>query len=240
MQAYTYLLINFFTIIICFIASFDKRLKFNQHFLSFVIGATIVAIPFIIWDVIFTKQGIWWFDFDYTIGLKIAGLPLEEWLFFFCIPFSCVFTYYCLELLFKWENLPAYNNLIAFAGIILSALLGLSYKEQLYTSVTAWFTAGTVVLLHLVFKVNWLTRATVTYILLLPGFFLVNGVLTGTGIESPIVNYNESEIIGVRILTIPVEDSIYGLSQFLWNIFFFKLISRIMDKTVQMNNLKTH
>lgn len=30
MQAYTYLLINFFTIIICFIASFDRRIRFNR------------------------------------------------------------------------------------------------------------------------------------------------------------------------------------------------------------------
>jgi lycopene cyclase domain-containing protein len=237
MQAYTYLLINFFTIIICFIASFDKRLKFNTHFISFLTGAAIVAVPFLIWDIIFTKQGIWWFDFDYTIGFHIAGLPIEEWLFFFCIPFSCVFTYYCLELFFKWENLPAYNNLIAFAGIIACALMGLSYKEQLYTSVTAWFTFGSFVLLHLVFRVSWLTRATLTYILLLPGFFLVNGVLTGTGIPSPIVNYNEAEIMGIRMLTIPIEDSIYGLSQFLWNIFFFKLIHRKTGSKLKSNTL---
>ena len=42
-------------------------------------------------------------------------------------------------------------------------------------------------------------------------FLIVNGLLTGCLIKSPIVNYNPSEIIGLRILTIPIEDSIYNL-----------------------------
>jgi len=99
-QPYTYLLINFFTVIVCFIASFDKRVQFNKHFGSFVLASTIVAIPFIAWDVWFTASGVWWFDTDYTINSIIAGLPLEEWMFFYCIPFSCVFTYYCLDKFF--------------------------------------------------------------------------------------------------------------------------------------------
>jgi lycopene cyclase domain-containing protein len=42
-------------------------------------------------------------------------------------------------------------------------------------------------------------------------FLLVNGVLTGYLTKSPIVNYSSDEIIGFRILTIPIEDSIYNL-----------------------------
>ena len=36
MMAFTYALILFFTVIICFIASFDKRLQFNRHFGAFI------------------------------------------------------------------------------------------------------------------------------------------------------------------------------------------------------------
>jgi lycopene cyclase domain-containing protein len=73
LQPYIYLLINFFTIIICFIASFDKRVQFNKYFGSFALASTIVAIPFIAWDVWFTATGVWWFNTDYTIEFIIAG-----------------------------------------------------------------------------------------------------------------------------------------------------------------------
>ena len=59
MMAYTYALILFFTIIICFIASFDKRIQFNHHFSSFLKAAILVAIPFIAWDIWFTAHGVW-------------------------------------------------------------------------------------------------------------------------------------------------------------------------------------
>jgi lycopene cyclase domain-containing protein len=45
------------------------------------------------------------------------------------------------------------------------------------------------------------------FIHLIP-FLIVNGVLTA----KPVVIYNNLEIIGSRIYTIPVEDSIYALT----------------------------
>ena len=56
----------------------------------------------------------------------------------------------------------------------------------------------------------------------MPGFLMVNGVLTGTGLDSPIVNYNPDDFLGIRNLTIPIEDVVYGYEMILWNIFLFK------------------
>jgi len=42
-------------------------------------------------------------------------------------------------------------------------------------------------------------------------FLIINGVLTAM----PVLIYNESEIIGIRIYTIPVEDVFYGMLLYL-------------------------
>jgi|SRR5690554_67985 len=221
MMAYTYILVLFFTIIICFIASFDKRILFNKHFGSFIKAAVLVAIPFIAWDIWFTAKGVWWFNTDYTLGLVIAGLPLEEWLFFICIPFSCIFTYYCFDKFFKLKWLEGFNNIIVFFGIIVCSLFALLYFDKIYTLVTAIVTILTLIYLHFFARVTWIGKASFVFTVLMLGFFPVNGVLTGTGLESPIVNYNPNNFLGIRMGTIPIEDAVYGYTQFLLVLYFF-------------------
>src|SRR5690606_36592837 len=101
MEKYSYLLINFFTIIICFIYSFHPKIRFDKYFGSFIKACIPVALFFILWDAWFTSLNVWWFNDRYLIGTRILGLPIEEILFFICIPFSCVFTFFCLEKLAK-------------------------------------------------------------------------------------------------------------------------------------------
>jgi lycopene cyclase domain-containing protein len=50
------------------------------------------------------------------------------------------------------------------------------------------------------------------YLVHLIPFLLVNGVLTGAVTPEPVVFYNATEIIGLRIVTIPIEDTIYALT----------------------------
>lgn len=226
MMAYTYSLVLFFTAIICFVASFDRRLRFDRHFGAFIKAAVLVAIPFIAWDVWFTAKGVWWFNTDYTLGTVIAGLPLEEWLFFICIPFSCVFTYYCLDKFYKMEWLSGFNNLIVFVTVIVCSVVALLHYDKIYTLVTAIATILTLIYLHFIVRAKWISKASFVFSVLMLGFFPVNGVLTGFGLESPIVNYNPNNFLGIRMITIPIEDAVYGYTQFLLVLYFFKLFSK--------------
>ncbi len=230
MMSLTYASVLFFTVIICFIASFDRRLRFNQYFVPFIKAAVLVAIPFIAWDVWFTSKGVWWFNTDYTLGLVIAGLPLEEWLFFIFIPFSCVFTYYCFEKFFKLDWLSGLNNIIVFVSVIGCSVIALLHYDKVYTLVTAVATLATLIYLHFIARADWIGKASLVYTVLMLGFFPVNGVLTGTGLESPIVNYNPGDFLGIRMLTIPVEDAVYGYTQFLLVLYFFKRFKHTPDE----------
>lgn len=226
MKPYTYLIIDLLTVSVCFAASFDRRIRFDLHFGTFFKAATIAAFPFILWDAFFAYKGIWWFNTEYTLGAQLLGLPVEEWLFFICIPFSCVFTYFCVEKFFNMNWAKGLNNLIAFATSVICAVMALTHPDKTYTLVTALTTLFTILYLHFCVKVEWLGKASLVYIVLMLGFFPVNGVLTGTGLDSPIVNYNPKSFLGIRMFSIPIEDAVYGYTQFMLNIYFFLLFKK--------------
>lgn len=226
MQHYVYLLVNFLTVIVCFVFSFHPKIKFYLYFRAFAKASLLVAVFFILWDVWFTRTGVWWFNERYILGIYFFHLPLEEVLFFICIPFSCIFTYFCMDRFLRIRVSERIERLVVFFSMFFSLLICSLYPGRLYTLVTFCTTFFTLGMLYFVLRVNWIGKASLVYSILMIGFFIVNGVLTGTGLTEPIVNYNPEELLNVRLLTIPVEDAVYGYEMFLWNVFFFLYFSK--------------
>lgn len=56
----------------------------------------VVAV-FAGWDLISVHRGEWWFSARYILGSRLAGLPVEEWLFFLVIPVCALLTYEVLS-----------------------------------------------------------------------------------------------------------------------------------------------
>ncbi|MHA4895984.1 lycopene cyclase domain-containing protein [Pedobacter sp. PWIIR3] len=219
---YTYLLIDFFTIIVPFVFSFHPKLNFYKTWKAFFPAVVITGLLFIAWDIYFTSISVWGFNPDYLIGVNISNLPVEEVLFFLCIPYSCVFTYHCLDLLFTEGLRPPKENLLTISLILIFTALGAINHRHIYPMVTFITLASLLVLAKYVIKVVWLGKFYLIYLVLLLPFFIVNGLLTGTGLEAPVVWYNSEEIIGIRLLTIPVEDIFYGMALILMNLIIYK------------------
>ena len=78
----------------------------------------------------------------------------------------------------------------------------------------------------LVYKYNpqLLQHFFLTFLVMLIPFFIVNGVLTGSWIDNQVVWYNDAENLGIRMGTIPVEDSIYAYSMILMNLYYFEYL----------------
>lgn len=219
---YTYLLINLFSILIPFVASFDKRLDFYKQW-RFLFPAIFITLAFfIIWDIYFTYLGIWGFNSRYLTGVDIVNLPMEEWLFFIAIPYACVFTYDAVNFLVKRDYFKDYAKFISWVLIAVLLIVGLLNLDRLYTSVTFIITA-IFLLLHLyVLKSKYLGRFYFAYTLILIPFLIVNGILTGSFIDEQVVLYDNSQNLGIRIFTIPMEDSVYGLLLILMNVTLFE------------------
>lgn len=223
---WTYLLINLGSILIPFIFSFHPKLKFSSNWKSAWLSIIIVLIPFVIWDVYFTKIGVWWFNLDYTLGITLFNLPLEEWLFFICIPYATLFTYHCFKRLL---TLSASKLFVRIWLVIITAFVLLScflFKDRMYTLTTSVLLLTTLLFL-LYSKVVWLKPFFITFTVILIPFFIVNGLLTGWLLDSPVVLYNDSENIGFRLNTIPIEDVFYGCLLLILNTAVYELLISI-------------
>ena len=80
------------------------------------------------------------------------------------------------------------------------------FYDRLYTFTTFTVLITVVLVLEYVVKIGWSTRFYITYAFLLLPFFIVNGMLTGFGLDQPVVQYNDAENMGIRLITIPCED----------------------------------
>jgi lycopene cyclase domain-containing protein len=242
-----YLLIDFFTVIITVIFSFHPKIKFYKSWPQFFAAAAIVGILFIAWDAIFTKLGVWNFNPKYIIGFHILNLPVEEVLFFICIPFSCVFTYYCLDKFYNLAWQPKTEDVFCIVLSVLLLITGLIFLDRLYTSVTFISTAFVCLILKFAFHINWFGKAISVYAILLVPFLIVNGILTGTGLEEPVVSYNNAENLHFRLFTIPVEDVFYGFEMFILNLFIYLKLSKsnsmntsLLNERIAVNSKKNH
>ena len=223
---FTYLLIDFFTLLFPFLFSFHPRLNFYKTWPAFFPAVLITGVFFLIWDSYFTRLGVWGFNPVYLTGINIGNLPIEEVLFFFCVPYSCVFTCYCLRLLIKRRVSKITGKwLTAILIIFFLVTAGLNYT-RLYTFYTFTFAAVLLIISAYILKVTWLKEFYPAYLVILIPFFIVNGLLTGTGLSSPVVWYNNNQTLHFRLLTIPFEDVFYGMDLILLNLLIYSYLKR--------------
>ena len=188
--------------------SFEHRLRFYNNWFALALSILIMMTVFIPWDVIFTSLEIWYFNDRYILGYKFLKLPLEEWMFFICIPYSCIFIHEVLNYFFPLKKIRFKIHRWTSWVTILILLIGVVFWNKMYTCVCFILCGGFLIL----FQRNsdlFLTSLYRTYLVCLIPFFIVNGILTGSITNEPIVIYEDFHNTTLRILTIPIEDFIY-------------------------------
>lgn len=214
MGHYTYLVIDLASVLVPLIASFHPRLRFVQTWRAFWPACLLVALAFCVWDSYYTAWGIWGFNPRYITGVRIANLPLEEVMFFICIPYASLFTYHCIRVLAPRKQTSGTQSgasLISMALVGSLLITASFYPERLYTSV-AFVVCAASIMVAWRMRSAWLPDFYRAFVVILIPFFIVNGLLTGTGLDEPVVWYNPAHHLGPRMLTIPVEDTFYGMA----------------------------
>jgi lycopene cyclase domain-containing protein len=202
------------------------RIDFIKKWRNFTISTIAISIPFLIWDVFFTHYDVWGFNETYCIGFYLFKIPLEEMLFFLVIPFCSLFTHFAFFYAFPNIRLTHKTTIyLTIALLILSAFLVVTNLSKAYTAVNYSFLFITL-LLGLIYGQKQLQQFYISFLIILIPFFIVNGILTGVITETPIVWYNNLENLGIRLITIPVEDIGYAFSMLFGNLLIFEKLNK--------------
>ena len=205
---YTYFILLFLSVVGPLMLSFDKKVHYYKRWRFLFPAILRAAVLFILWDVIFTRTGVWEFNEKFTAGWHLWHLPVEEWLFFLVVPFSCLFIFDVVVFYFPKLQFTSRRVDKAVLSILAIFLLIFSiyFRHKYYTFIVSLLAASYLIMI-LIFRrrINWLAHFLVAYLIALVPFGIVNGLLTSL----PVVCYNPSDNIGVRFMTIPLEDFIY-------------------------------
>ena len=221
MPLYFYLLLGSVLIPLAYSIFFTDFIKSWKYF---IISTTIVAFVFLVWDAIFTHYGVWGFNKDYCLGVAIFKMPIEEWLFFFIIPFCSLFIHFAFYYVFPRIKLHKQISIyFTVLIIILSAILVIVNINKAYTAVN-FLILLYVLITGIIISPILLRRFYLSFLIILIPFFIVNGILTGIATPEPVVWYNNLENLGIRMFTIPIEDTAYAFSMLFANLLIFEFL----------------
>jgi len=206
LKHYTYLIILISTLAVPLALSFEKNIQYYKK-LKYILPAILfTSAVFIMWDISFTKSKIWGFNAAYLLGKDLFGLPVEEWLFFIVIPYSCVFIYEVLKFYLKKHEYA--NSFLAFSVFLIIGfgLLSLFFRSKEYAFTT--FIFSSVYLAFIVIRNRFkphITKFFFAYFVSLVPFTIVDGILTSL----PVVEYHDQYLMNIHIFSIPIEDFFY-------------------------------
>lgn len=228
-KEYTYLLIDITCIAVPLLASFHPKSPFFKEWKYYLTANIVVSVLFLVWDALFTKAGIWGFNENYITGYHLMNLPLEEVLFFICIPYACTYTYYVFS---KYTKVQFPGTAFRIGFLLSAALLVgvVLFPAKLYSSIT-FFSLSILLSILSLNKAQFFDRFLMVYLIILVPFFLSNGILTGTWVDKPIVWYNNDFNLGIRMFTIPVEDAFYAMLLLLLNITGYEWLKSCGEKS---------
>jgi lycopene cyclase domain-containing protein len=218
-QKFTYLIILVAAIAVPLMYSFEKQVRFYTKMKYLLPAIIFTAAVFIIWDLRFEELGIWKFNIRFITGVYILNLPVEEWLFFFVIPYCCMFIYEIIKV--KFSNIEFPNFFLAISLVLLILFIAVAYfaREKLYTFFT--FFLLSIYFGYTIFRNRFkkhFTKFYMTYFISLVPFIITNYLLTSLAV----VEYNDLHNLGLRFITIPVEDFFYFFLMLLMNVSIYE------------------
>ncbi|HNR68759.1 MAG TPA: lycopene cyclase domain-containing protein [bacterium] len=218
-----YLLFNLLVAVGPAILSFDRQVHYHNKWGHALTAAALVAPIFLFWDAAVTGRH-WQFSSEHTLPFRLLGLPIEEWLFFLTVPFACLFVWEILKTKNRAQQWIDQSQIYLLSGLFVPAAVVLLVVGKEYTGL-ALLAFGVAVAGDRIVKSNILQQKRTGHFFIL--YWLMVLVCNGYLTARPVVIYDSAYQLGFRILTIPIEDFIYGSAHILLVLIVYeKLLAR--------------
>lgn len=166
----------------------------------------LVSVPFVLLDALSHARGWWAYNPHFITGVRLAGLPLEEIMFFFVIPFACLYLYSAAVRVAKDSPIGRLWLWRMVLGIFVAASILLAATQPKERTIVD---AAVFIAVAVAAMVRPPTRLGALWLTVVVGLFLVvNTVLTAL----PIVTYDTAFGSAYRLGTIPFEDVLYNFN----------------------------
>lgn len=237
MEKYLYLFLDISSFVVPFLFSFEKKwMNFIRFWKPFFSALFIVGFFFILWDIYFAYQNVWGFNDQYLVGFRLFKLPLEEWLFFLLIPYASNFIHYSLEYFFPTIKLTKkVTQGISILLFMVSFCVFVWNLDKIYTA-SSFGLFALLMLFQILTQWEYARRFYLSFILIYVPFFLVNSAFTGMFTDSPVVYYNNDENLGIRVGTMPLEDSFYCFTMLYSSVVLFEYLRRKFNYPLSIKN----
>ena len=236
MQQYYYIALDILSFSVPFLFSFERKwMNFIRFWKPYFLAIFTVGFFFILWDIYFAYENVWGFNKEYLLGYELFKLPLEEWLFFMLIPYSSNFIHYSMEYFFpKFQLSKSFTQGITILLFIISFGVFTWNLDKIYTA--ASFGLFTLLMVfQMIFQWRYARRFYISFIIIYIPFFFVNSALTGSYSENPVVFYDNHENLGIRIGTMPLEDSFYCFSMLYGSVLLFEYFRKKWNYSTNMS-----
>lgn len=208
MHSWLYLLFNLLVFIPVFLLSLFTDVKPHKKWRSLLAAYTLVSIPFILIDYWATRSSLWSFNELYILSYRVLLLPSEEILFFLTVPFAMMYVWGVVRKHVKHKPMRTSFSLFLMAAISTVSITTLIiFANNTYTMMSTMLAFVTVCIIAAT-KLVFDNRFWIFQIALLGIFVMANIILT----SMPIIIYNNAEIIGVKLSTIPIEDFFFNFA----------------------------
>lgn len=101
---WSYVAILGFVLIGCLWLEFALRTRVLRRWRRLLLTMVLPLIAFTAWDAYAIAAGHWHFDEERILGLRVvAGVPIDEILFFLCIPLASILTLEATRAVKGWD-----------------------------------------------------------------------------------------------------------------------------------------